>query len=129
LSSAIVFTGLSFGTRNSSSTYFALLGLVAKILNNPGCAISPIARFAEPGAVGAAVGAAGEHRFHHLLRAGELQRLDVEAGLLEVAFLHGREERQSGRHRPVADPDLRCALRADDRRRADHAESGTCDRR
>ena len=33
---------------NSSSTYFALLGLVQKILNSPGCAISPIARFAEP---------------------------------------------------------------------------------
>ena len=47
-SSAIVLTGLSLGTRNSSSTYFALLGFVAKILNSPGCAISPIARFAEP---------------------------------------------------------------------------------
>ena len=48
LSSAMVLTGLSLGTRNSSSTYLALLGLVAKILKRPGCAISPIARLAEP---------------------------------------------------------------------------------
>ena len=48
LSSAIVLTGLSLATMNSSSTNFALLGLVQKILNSPGCAISPIARLAEP---------------------------------------------------------------------------------
>ncbi len=64
------------------------------------------------GAVGAAVGAAREHRFHHLLRAGELERLDVEAGLLEVALLDRGEERQAGRDRPEADPDLRRRLRA-----------------
>ena len=48
LRSAIVFAVLSLGTMNSSSTYLALLGLVAKILNRPGCAISPMARLAEP---------------------------------------------------------------------------------
>ena len=40
--------GLSFATMNSSSTFLALLGLDAKILNRPGEAISPMARLAEP---------------------------------------------------------------------------------
>ena len=35
--------GLSFATMNSSSTFLALLGLDAKILNRPGEAISPMA--------------------------------------------------------------------------------------
>jgi hypothetical protein len=47
-SSAMVLNGLSLATMNSSSTYLALLGLVQKILNRPGCAISPMARLAEP---------------------------------------------------------------------------------
>jgi hypothetical protein len=33
---------------NSSSTYLALLGFVQKILKSPGCAISPMARLADP---------------------------------------------------------------------------------
>ena len=48
LSSAIVLIALSFAMINSSSTNLALLGLVQKILNKPGCAISPMARLAEP---------------------------------------------------------------------------------
>ena len=73
------------------------------------------------GAVGAAVGAAREHRFHHLLRAGELERLDVEPGVLEVALLDRGEERQAGGDRPEADADLGGCLRARTRR---HAERG-----
>jgi hypothetical protein len=53
-------------------------------------------------AIGAAVGTAGEHRFHHLLRASELEGLDVEPGLLEISFFDGGEERQPG-DGPVAD--------------------------
>ncbi len=39
--------GASFATMNSSSTYFAFVGFVQKILNSPGCAISPIASTAD----------------------------------------------------------------------------------
>src|SRR6218665_208487 len=48
LSSAMVLTGLSLGTRNSSSTCRALLGLVAMILNSPGAASAPTPRLPEP---------------------------------------------------------------------------------
>ncbi|KAG1223435.1 hypothetical protein G6F68_020342 [Rhizopus microsporus] len=48
LRSAMDLMGLSFATMNSSSTFLALLGLEAKILNRPGEAISPMARLAEP---------------------------------------------------------------------------------
>ena len=92
---------------NSSSTYLALLGLVQKILNRPGCAISPMARLAEPVPLALPSERPDEHGLHHLLRAGELERLDVQAGLLEVAVLDRREEGQAGRDRPVADADLR----------------------
>lgn len=77
--------GLSFATMNSSSTFLALLGFEANILNRPGEAISPMA-VGRAGAVGAAVGAARQHGFHDLLRAGELERLDVQAGFLEVTL-------------------------------------------
>ncbi len=65
-----------------------------------------------------------EHRLHHLLRAGELQRLDVDAGLLEVALLDRGEERQAGRDRPEADADLRRCLGAHDRRCDDGGQRG-----
>ena len=39
---------LATGTKNSSKTFFTLLGLAQKILNVPGAAISPIAKLAEP---------------------------------------------------------------------------------
>jgi len=93
------------------------------ILSRPGEAISPIARLAEPGTVGAAVGAAREHRFHDLLRAGELQRLDVESGFLEVAFFDRCVEREPGRNRPVPDADLGPRLRARQARQRETAHA------
>ena len=44
----MVLAGLLIGTKNSSNTFFTLLGLDAKILKVPGAAISPIAKLAEP---------------------------------------------------------------------------------
>ena len=106
LSSAMLLTGLSLATMNSSSTYLALLGLVQKILKRPGCAISPMARLAEPVPLELPSERPDEHGFHHLLRAGELERLHVEAGFLEVAAIDRREEGQAGRDGPEADADL-----------------------
>jgi hypothetical protein len=74
-------------------------------------------------AVGAAVGAAGQHGFHDLLGAGELERLDVQAGFLEVALFDGREERQARGNRPEADADLGACLRVHCRC-AEHAQCG-----
>ncbi|MNT89202.1 hypothetical protein D3C72_2298910 [compost metagenome] len=44
----MVLIALSLPVMNWSSTNLALLGFVAKILNRPGWAISPMARLAEP---------------------------------------------------------------------------------
>ena len=118
----MILAGLATGTMTSSSTFFTLLGLEQKILKVPGWAISPMAMLAEPVPLAVPSAAARQHGFHHLLRAGELERLHVQAGFLEVAQLDRRVERQAGRDRPVADADLRAGLGAHEGRRAQHAQ-------
>ena len=71
LRSAIVLAVLAVGTSNSSSTFFALLGLEQKILKMPGAAISPMAMLAEPVPLELPSERPDEHGLHDLLRAGE----------------------------------------------------------
>ena len=114
LRSAIVFAGLSFGDDEFVEHVLGVARIGAEDLEQARLRDLADREVRRAGAVGAAVGAAGQHRFHHLLRAGELERLDVEPRFLEVAFLHRGEERQAGGDRPEADADLRRRLRAHD---------------
>ena len=95
LRSAIVFAGLSLRDDELVEHVLRVARIGAEDLEQARLRDLADREIGRARAVGAAVGAAGQHRLHHLLRAGELERLDVESGFLEVALLDGGEERQA----------------------------------